>query len=124
MRIHKNEDGTFNDGTDATTRGGRARANAVARLEARHVERDYLGRPLYAKDVDETAQLTPAAAKRAADGTSRLDARLVADGLAPSRDKAKALIAAGSVLVDGTSARLKASTPVAPTARVELRLAE
>jgi len=50
----------------------------------------------------------------------RLDQRVVADGLAPSRERAKALILSGIVLVDDTPVT-KAGTPVAPDAAVRLK---
>ena len=50
---------------------------------------------------------------------SRLDQALVAAGLAPSRARAQALIAAGAVRVDGRVAA-KASRTVAPTAALEV----
>ncbi|HEY3111475.1 MAG TPA: TlyA family RNA methyltransferase, partial [Chloroflexota bacterium] len=49
----------------------------------------------------------------------RLDRVLVERGLAESRERARALILAGSVTVDGQPARL-AAAPVGPEARVEL----
>jgi len=49
----------------------------------------------------------------------RLDRRLVALGLAPSRARAQALIAAGAVRVDGV-AETRASRPVGPGAAVAL----
>jgi len=51
---------------------------------------------------------------------TRLDTRLVQQGLAPSRERARAIILAGLVLVDGAVAS-KAGTPVAPGASVTLR---
>jgi len=51
--------------------------------------------------------------------TQRLDIVLVARGLAPSRERARALILAGQVTVDGTVVS-KAGAPVAANARVEL----
>ncbi len=50
----------------------------------------------------------------------RLDALLVDRGLAASRERARALILAGDVLVDGQPIT-KAGTPVAPDAEVALR---
>jgi 23S rRNA (cytidine1920-2'-O)/16S rRNA (cytidine1409-2'-O)-methyltransferase len=50
----------------------------------------------------------------------RLDQALVARGLAPSRERARALILAGKVLVDG-QLTTKAGAPVAPGAAVTLR---
>jgi 23S rRNA (cytidine1920-2'-O)/16S rRNA (cytidine1409-2'-O)-methyltransferase len=50
---------------------------------------------------------------------SRLDQALVAAGLAPSRARAQALIAAGAVRVDRRVAA-KASQPVGPTAALEI----
>jgi 23S rRNA (cytidine1920-2'-O)/16S rRNA (cytidine1409-2'-O)-methyltransferase len=49
----------------------------------------------------------------------RLDRALVAAGLAPSRARAQALIAAGAVRVDGAPA-LRAAAPIAAEARIEL----
>ena len=51
--------------------------------------------------------------------SDRLDRALVARGLAPSRARAQALIAAGAVRVDGAEAR-RASAPVGPEARLEV----
>ena len=51
---------------------------------------------------------------------SRLDALVVARALAPSRERARALILAGQVLVDGQVVS-KAGAPVACDARVELK---
>ena len=51
---------------------------------------------------------------------SRLDQLCVERGLAPSRQRAQALILAGQVVVDGQVAH-KAGTPVAPTATLSLR---
>lgn len=103
-----------------TTRGERARAKAAARIEARHVERDYLGRPMRTPSEAAAQTLSPAAAKRAQTGAARLDAWLVAQGHAATRDKAKALIAAGRVTVDGKTAKVKPSTPVSEANRVEV----
>ena len=50
----------------------------------------------------------------------RLDRLLVEQGLAPTRQRAQALILAGQVLVEGEPVS-KAGTPVAPTARLALR---
>jgi 23S rRNA (cytidine1920-2'-O)/16S rRNA (cytidine1409-2'-O)-methyltransferase len=50
---------------------------------------------------------------------ARLDAWLVASGLAPTRERAQALIMAGRVRIDGQTAR-KASQPVPSAATVEL----
>lgn len=50
-------------------------------------------------------------------GSERLDARVVAEGLATGRDKAKELIRAGAITVDGTPIT-KPSTVVAPSAAV------
>ncbi len=50
----------------------------------------------------------------------RLDIRLVADGLAPSREKAKAFIMAGEVYVDGVRED-KAGTMISVDAAVEVR---
>ncbi len=50
----------------------------------------------------------------------RLDALVVARALAPSRERARALILAGQVLVDGQVVS-KAGAPVAGNARVELK---
>jgi 23S rRNA (cytidine1920-2'-O)/16S rRNA (cytidine1409-2'-O)-methyltransferase len=56
-------------------------------------------------------------------GRDRLDQVLVARGLAPSRERARALILAGKVLVDGRPAG-KAGAPVAAGAEVTLREAD
>ena len=50
---------------------------------------------------------------------TRLDVALVDRGLAPSRERARALILAGQVTIDGQPAS-KAGAPVKPDARVEL----
>jgi 23S rRNA (cytidine1920-2'-O)/16S rRNA (cytidine1409-2'-O)-methyltransferase len=50
----------------------------------------------------------------------RLDKLLVDRGLAPSRERARALILAGKVLVDGHTAD-KAGTPIAPDAAIALK---
>lgn len=55
-------------------------------------------------------------------GRQRLDARMVALGLADSRQKAQALIRAGGVLVDDVP-RDKPATQVTPDARIRLRAA-
>jgi 23S rRNA (cytidine1920-2'-O)/16S rRNA (cytidine1409-2'-O)-methyltransferase len=60
-----------------------------------------------------------AAAKRPSEKT-RLDERILADGLAESRAKAQALIRLGRVAVDGATT-LKPGTPVRREAQVELR---
>ena len=52
--------------------------------------------------------------------TARLDLVLMGRGLAPSRERARALILAGHVTVDGQVVS-KAGTPVADDARVELK---
>lgn len=51
---------------------------------------------------------------------SRLDQLVVERGLAPSRERARALILAGQVLVEGTAIS-KAGTPVDPDATIALR---
>ena len=96
------------------TRGQRARANAVARLKARHAERDFMGRAIGIDDVREEAP-TVSQAK----GGTRLDAWLVAHGYAASRDKAKALIDAGCVRVKHVT-KVKGSTVIVDDARVEV----
>jgi 23S rRNA (cytidine1920-2'-O)/16S rRNA (cytidine1409-2'-O)-methyltransferase len=58
--------------------------------------------------------------RRSGKARTRLDTRLVQLGLAPSRERARALVLAGQVLVDGSPAS-KAGTPVAPGAAVLLR---
>jgi len=103
------------------TRADRASAHAAARIKARHAERDYFGRPIY-KD-EPKIEGTPASVKRVRTGTVRLDAWLVSNGHAPSRDKAKVLIAAGAVTVDG-SAKVKPSTPVSDAMRIEVQTVE
>jgi 23S rRNA (cytidine1920-2'-O)/16S rRNA (cytidine1409-2'-O)-methyltransferase len=50
----------------------------------------------------------------------RLDAAMLEQGLAPSRERARALILAGQVTVDGQVV-FKAGAPTADTARIELR---
>lgn len=101
------------------TRADRASAHAAARIKARHAERDYFGRPIY-KD-EPKIEGTPASIKRERTGTVRLDAWLVTNGLAPSRDKAKALIAQGIVWVDGSNKKAKPSLPVSDTMNIEVR---
>ena len=54
------------------------------------------------------------------ESTHRLDAELVARGLARSRGQARELVEAGSVLLNGTSAT-KVSTPVRTDTGIELR---
>lgn len=61
--------------------------------------------------------MSAAAASRP--GRRRLDVQLVEAGLAPSREKARALVMAGRVKVDGEPAR-KAGAPVGPDARLEV----
>ena len=100
------------------TRGERARSAAVARIKARHAERDYFGRPIF--DDEPIVEVSPAAAKRAAEGTVRLDAWLVAHGAAPSRDKAKALINEGRVLVNGSRKKAKPSLAVSNDTAIEV----
>lgn len=100
-----------------TTRAERASANAATRLENRHVERDYFGRPIRPADPDEGR--TPAAIKRVREGTVRLDAWLVSHGFADSRAKAKTLVDEGRVRVPGVS-KVKASTAVAEDAAIEV----
>jgi len=53
----------------------------------------------------------------------RLDALIVERGLAASRERARALILAGQVLVDGR-VHTKAGTPIPPTAKLELLTAD
>lgn len=98
-----------------TTRAERASEHAAARIKARHVERDYFGRPVQAPSPQ--ASLTEGARMRARTGARRLDAWLVEQGHASSRDRAKLLIADGAVRVDG-SAKVKPSTPVLPDSTV------
>ena len=57
--------------------------------------------------------------KQRSTATQRLDTLLVERGLTPSRERARALILAGQVRVDGQVVS-KAGAPVAPAARVEL----
>ena len=54
---------------------------------------------------------------------ARLDTVLVDRGLAPSRERARALILAGQVTVDGQVVS-KAAAPIAAAARVELAVAD
>lgn len=111
-----------------STRADRASAHAAARIEARHAERDYFGRPIrpiaegYSSILGTSA---PASSPSKLDrmGATRLDAWLVANGLVVSRDKAKAAIGAGEVWVDGSN-KVKASTPVVESTKVELRRIE
>lgn len=103
------------------TRADRASAHAAARIKARHAERDYFGRPIF-KD-EPKIEGTPASIKRVKTGTVRLDAWLVSNGFAPARDKAKLLIAAGAVTVDG-SAKVKPSTPVSDAMCIEVQAVE
>lgn len=65
--------------------------------------------------------MTPATSKpeRARSGRQRLDQRLVAEGLAESREKAQALVMAGCVRVDGRPAA-KPGAAVPPGAAVEV----
>ena len=106
------------------TRADRASMHAAKRIMNRHAERDFLGRPIYeVKQQMQEEQLSTAALRRMREGTERLDAVLVSRGLAPSRDKAKALISSGAVTVDGTN-KVKASTAVAPDAVIEVALPE
>ena len=101
------------------TRADRANEHAVMRQKNRHAERDYFGRVI-PEPGSMKPDLTPAAVKRAQEGTVRLDAYLVGRGLAPSRDKAKALIDQGLVYVAGSN-RVKASMAVAQGVEVEVR---
>ena len=100
-----------------TTRAQRANAAAVARQKARHVERDYFGRPILS--AQEQREIAAGAQMLKARAGSRLDAVMVERGLAPSRDKAKALIAQGVVFVGKTCAK-KASMTVPEGARVRI----
>lgn len=115
MRIRSDEELIDMQNSGKTTRAMRAAAKASARIKARHVERDYFGRPV--------EPLTPVAPSGGVDGVkragTRLDAWLVANGAAPSRDKAKILIAEGRVTVNG-SGKVKPSTLVPDNARVEV----
>lgn len=104
-----------------TTRAERASAHAAARIKARHVERDYFGRPVVDPKEQKIRDLSPAAVKREKTGTVRLDAWLVANGLSVSRDKAKVLISSGSVYVDGSN-DVKPSLPVSDD--MDIRVAE
>ena len=105
------------------TRADRASAHAAARIKARHAERDYFGRPIY-KD-EPKVEGTPAAIKRVRTGTVRLDAWLVANGYAPSRDKAKVVIAEGRVWVDGKNGgKVKPSLAVSDANVIEVKPAE
>ncbi len=109
VRIDEANDGTSQEG--GNTRAKRARAHAIARIKARHVERDYFGRPIPdPNDAGATVGATKAAAEK---GATRLDAWLVANGHAVSRDRAKDLIASGAVSVSNVT-KLKASTLVFP----------
>ena len=101
---------------DKNTRAKRAAEHAYTRRKARHVERDYFGRPL--EDIAPPKPVAQVMAKKPAG--PRLDAWLVTQGLAPSRDKAKALICAGLVSING-SYKVKPATPVEPDDRVEVQ---
>ena len=103
------------------TRAERANEHAVNRQKNRHAERDYFGRVINPQAAK--PELSHAAAKRIVDGTVRLDAYLVGRGLAPARDKAKALIDEGVVFVEGSN-RVKPSTPIALGMTVEVRRSE
>lgn len=98
------------------TRADRAANHAAARIKNRHAERDWLGRVI--EEPKPFDGMTEAQVQRAKAGATRLDAYLVDMGLAASRDKAKALISAGRVAVDGTTDRVKPSTPIAPGQKV------
>src|SRR5260221_12337669 len=65
------------------------------------------------------ASPTGSSAARASVAKPRLDVVLVDRGLAPSRERARALILAGQVTIDGQVVS-KAGAPVKPDARVEL----
>jgi ribosomal protein S4 len=97
-------------GSGGTTRAQRASDHAAQRIWSRHAERDYFGRPIYEQDPMDG--LSPAAQMRKQTGAARLDAWLVSHGFAASREKAKALIASGAVTVNGSAAKVKASTPI------------
>ena len=120
MRIKPPSETTPTPGKKAkpTTRAERSAANAATRLENRHLERDYFGRPIRPAAPEEG--LTTAAVKRVREGTVRLDAWLVAHGFADSRAKAKALIDGGRVSVRGVT-KVKASTAVAEDACIEVQ---
>ena len=100
-----------------TTRAQRANAAAVARQKARHVERDYFGRPILS--AQEQREVAAGAQMLKARAGARLDAVMVERGLAPSRDKAKALVAQGRVYVGKTRAK-KPSMAVPDGARVRV----
>lgn len=101
------------------TRADRANEHAVMRQKNRHAERDYFGRVI-PEPGSSRPELSPAAARRIQEGTVRLDAYLVGRGMAPSRDKAKALIDQGLVFVGGSN-RVKASMSIAAGTKVEVR---
>lgn len=117
MRIKPPPEQTPGKKAKHTTRAERASANAAARIENRHLERDYFGRIIRPADPEEG--LTEAAVKRVKEGTVRLDAWLVSHGFAESRAKAKALVDAGLVRVPGVT-KVKASTAVAEDAAIEV----
>ncbi len=102
--------GTNGSDSRAKTRAQRASDHAAARIQARHAERDYFGRPIYERDPMES--LSSAARMRAETGMVRLDAWLVSNGYAASREKAKALIARKLVTVNGTTNKVKPATPI------------
>lgn len=107
--------------TGPGTRASRASDHAAKRILARHIERDYFGNPIYAKDPDEG--LSPAAVMRKHNDMVRLDAWLVAKGYAGSREKAKELVAQGLVHVQHVT-RVKPSTPIGAKTRVNVDIEE
>lgn len=118
MRIKpQTESDEQSDGRKHTTRGSRSAEHAATRLKNRHVERDFFGRPI--EEPDPMAGVTQGMLMRARTGAKRLDAWLVEHGHAASRERAKLLIAGGSVRVDG-SAKVKPSTPVLPDSVVQV----
>ena len=102
-----------------STRADRASDHAAARQRNRHAERDYFGRVIEERDPYEG--MTEGAVMRAQTGMVRLDAWLGAHGMTTSRERAKALVSSGAVLVNGTTRRVKPSTPIGDAAVVEVR---
>ncbi len=71
------------------------------------------------KHVQRTAGDTPALQEKSKRGKARLDLLLVERGLAPSRERAKALLLAGQVRVNGVKLE-KAGTQVGADSRIEV----
>ena len=145
MRIKPPPEPTDGKPAGPGTRATRSSAHAQKRHDNRNAERDQFGNVIKRPAANSHPTVGSALAQMGARGTGaparpaagnpegvpqkpapdtekpvRLDAALVSRGLAPSREKAKASIAAGFVYVDGSN-EVKASTPVAPDAVVEVR---